>query len=148
MGDSGSVDAKRGIVIEYHAKMYSFSPKMHAALISLTLIFILLVNAVIYACSNPHFMETVFNHSSMDQETKETPCAEPKEDICQAVRDRMVTVQPVSSQDAQGVLVPILLPPVDIPEHLALPTVSQLWQVIYHAVFKLSLPVSLRVLRI
>ena len=118
-------------------------------LISLTLIFTLLVNAVIYACSNPNSMSMGFNHSSVNHGANENPCAEPKkEDICKAVRDRMVTVQPVSSQDIQGALAPILHVPVDISEHLALPTVVQLWQVTFHAVFKLSLPVSLSVLRI
>ena len=93
-------------------------------------------------------MQTVFNHSSMNQGMGDSPCAEPKEDPCKAVRDRMVTIQPASSQDIQGTLAPTPQLPVDISVHLALPTVFQLWQAAFHAVFKLSLPVSLQVLRI
>lgn len=80
------------------------------------------------------------------------PCSKHKQDVCKSVRERMLSIQPPYYR-AEAVQQPIILfLPLsldsDIPKHIVLSPGSLTWQTAFHAVFKLPLPFSLRVLRI
>ena len=70
-----------------------------SALLCLAIIFSLLLTSVVYACSGLRLLHVNSHHVEMSHESVERgPCSESKEDICKSVRDRMLSLQPRSSQ--------------------------------------------------
>jgi hypothetical protein len=119
----------------------------------------ILFNSVVYACSRLDLMGMALQVSSADsmngmngRTIERGPCAEHKQDVCKSVRDRMLSIQPSPSKAADSQQPIILFLPlnliIDIPKHIAFSFGSLTWQTAFHAVFKLPLPFSLRVLRI
>jgi hypothetical protein len=120
----------------------------------------LLFNSIVYACSGLMGMSlhaasinSMNTMGGMNENTIERgPCADHKQDVCKSVRDRMLSVQPsgykaIDSQQTIILYLPLNLI-IDIPKHIAFSSGSLTWQTAFHAVFKLPLPFSLRVLRI
>jgi hypothetical protein len=122
----------------------------------------LLFSSVVYACSKlgSAGMVTMAMHGSsmsttdgMNEKSVERgPCSKHKQDICKSVRDRMLSVQPSSSKAGDYQHPAFLRLPLDlvikIPKHIALSFVSLKWQIAFHSIFKLPLPLSFSVLRI
>jgi hypothetical protein len=125
-------------------------------LIASILVISVLFNSIVYACSGFASVSMALHGSansgnSMQQGTVERgPCAEHKHDICQSVRARMLSTQISLSKadDARPLLVAPLPLVIDVIEQTVLPSGPLDLKVFYHPVFKLSLPLSLLVLRI
>ena len=125
-----------------------------ASILAVSLVF----NSIVYACSGLMSVGMVLQGSlkTMDGTNSATvergPCADHKQDICKSVRDRMLSVQPSASKAVDSQQTTILFLPlnliIDIPKHIDFSFGSLTWQTAFHAVFKLPLPFSLRVLRI
>jgi hypothetical protein len=123
------------------------------------LAFSLLFNSIVYACSGlmgmtvPGVpMHSVNMDGMNDNAVERGPCADHKQDICKNVRDRTLSIQPaplkpVSSQQSVMLILPLNLI-VDISKHIASALASLEWETAFHAVFKLPLRISYRVLRI
>jgi hypothetical protein len=114
----------------------------------------LLFTSIVYACSGLSVIQMSSMSASMDKTAamERGPCTQHKQDICKSVRDRMLSVQP-SYYRAEAVEQPIILfLPLNLIDHIPNQIVfsngSLTWQTAFHAVFKLPLPFSLRVLRI
>lgn len=70
-----------------------------SAILCFAIIFSLLLTSVVYACSGLRLLHVNSHHVEMSHESVERgPCSESKEDICKTVRDRMLSLQPRSSQ--------------------------------------------------
>lgn len=119
----------------------------------------ILFNSVVYACSKfapapvPAQLASMDSMAGMHEGMIERgPCAKHKQDICKSVRDRTRSVQPVVYKSVDPPHEPVLFlatnPKIVVPEQLDLTAGSADWQSAFHAVFKLPLPYSLRVLRI
>ena len=111
----------------------------------------LLFVSIVYACSGLSSTQPAFHASSMNGATTEKgPCSEHQQDICKSVRDRMLSIQPSSSQAADSQQSSTLLVQffIGIPTQLVFSPVQQACEAALHPVFKLSLPFSLSVLRI
>ncbi len=125
-------------------------------LIASVLVISVLFNSIVYACSGfasagMVLHGSVNNGNDMEEGSVERgPCAEHKQDICQSVRDRMLSVQPSlpTADDARTFLVAHLPLVTEILERTVLPPGPLEFKVFYHPVFKLALPLSLLVLRI
>jgi hypothetical protein len=125
-------------------------------LIASILVVSVLFNSIVYACSGLASVSMALHHSvnsgnGMQQDTVERgPCAEHKQDICQSVRARMLSIQISLSKadEARPLLVAPLPLVIDVIEQTVLPPGPLELKVFYHPVFKLSLPLSLLVLRI
>jgi hypothetical protein len=77
------------------------------------------------------------------------PCSEGKGDICQSVRDSILSVKPsISAADNPQQTVPPLQLSVESPTLNVSSTVAPVVGVAFHPVFKLSLTLSYHVLRI
>jgi len=128
----------------------AFSSKAFA-LLSLTVVLSLLVTTVVYACSGLNMFQMNAHQSTMKGEgVKRGPCAEHKQDICKSVRDRMLSIQP-SAHKAENsqILVVLLLPSLkETTENVVFAAEPLEREILYHPVFKLSLPFSYLVLRI
>jgi hypothetical protein len=121
----------------------------------------LLVNSVVYACSKLGSlgMAMAMQSSSMattdgmnEKSVERGPCSQHKQDICKTVRDRMISIQPspYKPADSQQPIVAFLPPNliIDSPKHIAFSFASIRWEIAFHSVFKLPLPLSFLVLRI
>ena len=132
--------------------MRRFFRNRRSWLLSVFLVVSVFGNAVVYACSSRHPAQMDLDHSSMTPDPAEDsgPCANQKqdEDICKAVRDRMLSIQPSTSQDIQKVQLVTLELFVATPVEPVLPSVFENRHAIFHPVFAISLPVSFLVLRI
>lgn len=125
-------------------------------LIASVLVISVFFNSVVYACSGFASVgmvlhDSVNNGNDMKEGSVERgPCAQHKQDICQSVRDRMLSVQPSLpiAEDARSFLVAHLPLVTEIIEQTVLPPGPLELKVFYHPVFKLALPFSLLVLRI
>ena len=121
-------------------------------LLSVFLVVSVFGNAVVYACSSRHPVQMDLDHSAMTPDAAEDsgPCANQRqdEDICKTVRDRMLSIQPSTSQDMQKVRCVTLELFVTSAVTPVLPSVFENRHAIFHPVFAISLPVSFLVLRI
>ncbi len=120
-------------------------------LLSLAVVLSLLVTTTVYACSGLRLLQMTTPHSSMDSEDiKRGPCADHKQDICKSVRARMLSIQPglIKAPDGGPLsYFPTLQVVESFKDVVFLPHLFDL-KIVYHPVFKLSLPFSFLVLRI
>ena len=121
----------------------------------------LLLNSVAYACSKlgsvgmvmaMHGSSIKNTHDMGAESVKRGPCAQHKQDICKSVRDRMISTQPsfAKAGDYQEPA-PLVLPcdlVIDTPNDTPLSFGPPKWDIAFHSVFKLPLPLFLSVLRI
>jgi len=128
--------------------------KKPSCLLATTLIFSVLFTAIVYACSGLASMQMSSlhaSHASMDGGMGDkSPCGERKQDICQSVRQLMLSIQTSPSQaegSLRGLNIPLALPH-DIPMPSEISTASaQLTKALY-PLFKIPLTYSYLVLRI
>jgi len=119
----------------------------------------ILFNSVVYACSKFAPAALAPQLASMDNMAgmaggmiERGPCADHKQDICKSVRDRMLSIRPspyklVDLQQPIVAFFPFNLA-IDKADQTTFASRSVEWETTFHAVFKLPLPYSLRVLRI
>jgi hypothetical protein len=117
----------------------------------IAVIFFILFASVAYACSGLGSMQILPLHASMNAEKMEKDsCDETKEEICQFLRHRMVSIQASRSQ-AEILVHGSTLPQavlIKVPMTLDLSLVSAPSLFTFHPLFKLSLTYSYLVLRI
>jgi len=128
-------------------------------LVAAALVLSLLFNSVVYACSKLAPLGMALQSSSMETmdgmnggAVERDPCARHEQDICKFVRNRMLSIQPSPSKagDYQQPIL-LLLPlnlAIDIPKHISSSSASVAWEIAFHSVFKLPLPLAFSVLRI
>ena len=118
---------------------------------AIVLIFALLFVSVVYACSGLDPLRMAFGHSSMSTGAVERgPCSEQKQDICQSVRHRMLSIQASASQPAVPLhdsTVP-LASSVDTPVPMDILAASLRSPTSFPPFFKIALTYSYLVLRI
>ncbi len=118
---------------------------------AIIVIFPLLFVSIVYACSGLNSMGMAFHRSSMDGGAMERgPCSERKQDICEFVRYRMLSIQTSVSQAAVPLhdsTVP-LASSVDTLVPMDILTASLRSPTSFHPFFKIPLTYSYLVLRI
>jgi hypothetical protein len=115
------------------------------------LTFVFLIVSIAHACSGlAPVMSMAVQQSPMNMGVgDDSPCGKEKRDICQSVRDSILSTEPsISAVDSLQQWVPLLQLSVDHPNafvpSFAIPAVG----VFFHPVFKLPLTLSYLVLRI
>jgi len=128
--------------------------KRPSFLLAWTLVFSVLFTAIVYACSGLASMQMSSLHAShafMDGEMGDkNPCGERKQDICQSVRYRMLSIQSSSYQAGTSLYVSTLPQDASI-ERFLLPDASHAYlpsAIVFNPLFKRSLVYSDLVLRI
>lgn len=112
-----------------------------------SLVLALLFTSIVYACSGLASIGIAPHSGSMNNKVERGPCGEHKQDMCQSVRERTLSVQAslpatdLSRGSPSGLPVETYLVPNAFSEHLLFPTA-------YHPFFKLPLIYSYLVLRI
>ncbi len=107
-------------------------------LVAAVLVLSLLFNSVVYACSKLAPLGMALQSSSME--------------TMDGMSNRMLSIQPSPSKagDYQQPIL-LLLPlnlAIDIPKHISSSSASVAWEIAFHSVFKIPLPLSFSVLRI
>jgi hypothetical protein len=120
-------------------------------LISVVIVFSLLFTSIVYACPGMNLMAMTSMSSGMEgAAVKRGPCRDHKQDICQSVRDRMLSVRASSPVADIALHVSAILHSVsvDVPQLMNLLPAARPPGVLSHPVFKLIFPFSTQVLRI
>ena len=116
-----------------------------ASIVAFAFVFI----SITYACSGLAPMKPAVQQSPMNMDGGIPPCSKEKEDICQSVRDSILSVKPtISAADNLQQTVPPTQLPVESPIQLFSSSVASVSGVALHPVFKLPLTLSYLVLRI
>jgi len=112
--------------------------------------FAFVIVSITHACSGLTPMNLAVQQSPMNMGgSNPPPCSKEKGDICQSVRDSILSVKPsISAADnPQQTVAPLQLS-VESPSLLISSPVAPVIEVAFHPVFKLPLTVSYLVLRI
>jgi hypothetical protein len=123
--------------------------KRLSAATALFIVFAFLSVSIAHACSGLTPMNLAVQQSPMNMGGGNPPCSKEKGDICQSVRDSILSVKPsvsVASNPQQ-----IVPPPqfsIDSAIQIVSSPVAPIIEVSFHPVFKLPLTVSYLVLRI
>jgi hypothetical protein len=124
--------------------------KKFSAVAGLIVAFVFVLVSITHACSGLAPVTLAVQQSPMNMGVgDDSPCGKEKRDICQSVRDSILSIKPsISAVDNLQQWVPLLQLSVDRPNLLvpsfAIPAIG----VFFHPVFKLSLTLSYLVLRI
>ena len=124
--------------------------KRLSAATALFIVFAFLSVSIAHACSGLALVGTVVQQSPMNMGGgNNPPCNKEKGDICQSVRDSILSVKPLISvaSNPQQTVPPLQLS-IDSPIQIVSSPVAPIIAVSFHPVFKLSLTVSYLVLRI
>ena len=124
--------------------------KKLSAVTALIVAFAFVTVSIAHACSRLTPMNLAVQQSPMNMGGgNNPPCSKEKRDICQSVRDSILSVKPsisVASNPQQTV--PPLQLSIDSPIQIVSSPVAPIIAVSFHPVFKLPLTVSYLVLRI
>jgi hypothetical protein len=117
-----------------------------ASIVAFAFVFV----SIAHACSGLTPMNLAVQQSPMNMgQGNNPPCSKEKGDICQSVRDSILSVKPsISAADNLQQSVPPLQLSVESPTLLVSSPVAPIIGVLFHPVFKLPLTVSYVVLRI
>ena len=117
-----------------------------ASIVAFAFIFV----SITHACSGLTPMNLAIQQSPMNMgDGNNLPCSKEKGDICQSVRDSILSVKPsISAADNLQQSVPPLQLSVESPTLLVSSPVAPIIRVSFHPVFKLPLTLSYLVLRI
>ena len=123
--------------------------KKLSAVAALIVAFAFVTVSIAHACSGLNPMNLAVQQSPMNMGGGNPPCSKEKGDLCQSVRDSILSVKPsisVASNPQQTV--PPLQLSIDSPIQIVSSPVAPIIAVSFHPVFKLPLTVSYLVLRI
>ena len=111
--------------------------------------FAFVIVSIAHACSGLTPMNPAVQQSPMNMGGGNPPCSKEKGDVCQSVRDSILSVKPsISAAGNHQQTVPPLHLFIESPIQLVSSPVAPLIKSAFHPVFKLSLSVSYQVLRI
>src|SRR5258706_11210890 len=124
--------------------------KKFSAVAALIVAFAFIFVSITYACASLAPMNLAVQQSPMNMGGgNNPPCSKDKEDICQFVRDSILSVKPsISAAHNLQQTVPPLQLSVESPTLLVSSAVAPIIGVPFHPVFKLPLTLSYLVLRI
>jgi hypothetical protein len=124
--------------------------KKLSALAASIVAFAFVIVSIAHACSGLTPMNLAVQQSPMNMgQGNNPPCSKEKGDICQSVRDSILSVRPsISAADNPQQTVPTLPLSLEGPTRLVSSPVAAVIGVAFHPVFKLPLTVSYLVLRI
>ena len=130
----------------------SLFPKKPSLLVCLSLVFLLLLTAVVYACSGLDAVQMDLTSLSTSHETMEGgPCTTHNEDICKSVHYRMLSLQTSSALTKVALQVSNTLlefPRFEVPRLMNLLPVTGPPGIVFRPIFKLSFLSSDQVLRL
>jgi hypothetical protein len=116
-----------------------------ASIVALAFAFV----SITYACSGLAPMGMAVQQSPMNMGGSNPPCSKNKGDICQSVRDSILSVKPsISAAGHPQQTVPPVQISIESPIQLVYSPVAPVIESAFHPVFKLSLTLSYLVLRI
>lgn len=123
--------------------------KKLSALAASIVAFVFLFVSITHACSGLAPMKPAIQQSPMNMGGSDNPpCSKEKGDICQSVRDSILSVKPsISAAYSQQTVPPVQLS-VESPTLHVSSAVAPVVGVAFHPVFKLPLTLSYHVLRI
>ena len=111
--------------------------------------FAFVIVSIAHACSGLTPINLAVHQSPMNMGGSNTPCSKEKGDICQSVRDSILSIKPsISAADNPQQTVSPLELSVERPTLLVSSPVAPVIGPAFHPVFKLPLTVSYLVLRI
>ena len=123
--------------------------KRLSAATALFIVFAFLSVSIAHACSGLALVGAVVQQSPMNMGGGDSPCSKNKGDICQSVRDSILSVKPsISAAGNPQQTVPPLQISIDNPIQLVYSPVAPVIESAFHPVFKLPLTLSYLVLRI
>ena len=124
--------------------------KRLSAATALFIVFAFLSVSIAHACSGLAPMNLAIQQSPMNMGGgNNPPCSKEKGDLCQSVRDSILSVKPsISAASNPQQTVPPLQLSIDSPIQFVSSLVAAIIGVSFHPVFKLPLTVSYLVLRI
>jgi len=124
--------------------------KRLSAATALFIVFAFLSVSITHACSGLTPMNLAVQQSPMNMGGSNTPpCSKEKGDICQSVRDSILSVKPsISAAGNPQQTVPPLQISIDNPIQLVYSPAAPVIESAFHPVFKLPLTLSYLVLRI
>jgi len=111
---------------------------------------VFVIVSIAHACSGSAPMSLALHQSPMSMgEGNDSPCGKEKGNICQSVRDSILSVKPsISAAGNPQQTVPPLQISIDNPIQLVYSPVAPVIESAFHPVFKLPLTLSYLVLRI
>lgn len=111
--------------------------------------FAFVIVSIAHACSGLTPVNLAVHQSPMNMGGSNTPCGKEKGDICQSVRDSIMSVKPsiAAADNPQQTVLPLQLS-AESPSLVVFSPVAPIIGVSFHPVFKLPLTVSYLVLRI
>jgi hypothetical protein len=120
-----------------------------SAAAALFIVFAFLSVSIAHACSGLALVGAAVQQSPMNLGGGDSPCSKNKGDICQSVRDSILSVKPsISAAGNPQQTVPPLQISIDNPIQLVYSPVAPVIESAFHPVFKLPLTLSYLVLRI
>ena len=124
--------------------------KKLSATAALVIVFAFVIVSIAHACSGLAPMKLAVQQSPMNMGGGDNPpCSKEKGDICQSVRDSILSLKPsISAADNPQQTFPPIQLSVESPTLLVSSTVAPVIDVAFHPVFKLPLSRSYLVLRI
>ncbi|TMA84454.1 MAG: hypothetical protein E6J74_34315 [Deltaproteobacteria bacterium] len=123
--------------------------KRLSAATALFIVFAFLSVSIAHACSGLALVGAVVQQSPMNMGGGNPPCSKNKGDICQSVRDSILSVKPsISAAGNPQQTVPPLQISIDNPIQLVYSPAAPVIESAFHPVFKLPLTLSYLVLRI
>src|SRR5437899_3618861 len=123
--------------------------KKLSAVAALIVAFAFVTVSIAHACSGLTPMNLAVQQSPMNMGGGNPPCSKNKGDICQSVRDSILSVKPsISAAGNPQQTVPPLQISIDNPIQLVYSPVAPIIESAFHPVFKLPLTLSYLVLRI
>jgi len=120
-----------------------------SAAAALFIVFAFLSVSIAHACSGLALVAAAVQQSPMNMGGGDPPCSKNKGDVCQSVRDSILSVKPsISAAGNPQQTVPPLQISIDNPIQLVYSPVAPVIESAFHPVFKLPLTLSYLVLRI
>ena len=120
-----------------------------SAAAALFIVFAFLSVSIAHACSGLALVGAAVQQSPMNLGGGDSPCSKNKGDICQSVRDSILSVKPsISAAGNPQQTVPPLQISIDNPIQLVYSPIAPVIESAFHPVFKLPLTLSYLVLRI
>ncbi len=120
-----------------------------SAAAALFIVFAFLSVSIAHACSGLALVGAAVQQSPMNLGGGDSPCSKNKGDICQSVRDSILSVKPsISAAGNLQQTVPPLQISIDNPIQLVYSPIAPVIESAFHPVFKLPLTLSYLVLRI
>lgn len=111
--------------------------------------FAFVIVSIAHACSGLTPMNPAVQQSPMNMGGGNPPCSKEKGDVCQSVRDSILSVKPsISAAGNPQQTIPPLHLSIESPIQLVSSPVAPLIESAFHPVFKLPLSLSYQVLRI